>query len=43
VCGGERTPVGAGDLLFVPAGDIHRFETFSDDFCTWVVFIGGRP
>lgn len=30
----------AGDVLFVPAGMIHRFEHFSDDFATWVIFYG---
>lgn len=29
-----------GDVLFVPAGMVHRFENFSDDFATWVVFYG---
>jgi mannose-6-phosphate isomerase-like protein (cupin superfamily) len=29
-----------GDLLFVPAGIAHRFEDFSDDFSTWVLFYG---
>jgi mannose-6-phosphate isomerase-like protein (cupin superfamily) len=29
-----------GDLLFVPAGVVHRFETFTEDFATWVVFVG---
>jgi mannose-6-phosphate isomerase-like protein (cupin superfamily) len=29
-----------GDLLFVPAGTVHRFEDFSDDFATWVIFYG---
>jgi hypothetical protein len=29
-----------GDLLFVPAHMDHRFETFSDDFRTWVIFFG---
>lgn len=38
--GGERTPFAAGDLLFVEAGTDHRFEHFSDDFLTWVVFWG---
>lgn len=37
---GERTEVQAGDALFVPAGVPHRFEDFSDDFVTWVVFYG---
>ncbi len=31
---------GPGDLLFVPAGIVHRFEDFSDDFKVWVVFFG---
>lgn len=30
----------AGDTLFVAAGVTHRFEQFSDDFVTWVVFYG---
>jgi mannose-6-phosphate isomerase-like protein (cupin superfamily) len=30
----------AGDVLFVPAGMEHRFERFSDDFATWVIFYG---
>lgn len=29
-----------GDLLFVPAHVPHRFESFSDDFRTWVIFYG---
>ena len=30
----------AGDVLFVPAGMEHRFENFTDDFATWVIFYG---
>ena len=30
----------AGDALFVPAQMPHRFESFSDDFQTWVIFFG---
>jgi len=37
---GERQPFGPGDVLFVPAGVEHRFENFSDDFQTWVIFYG---
>ncbi len=29
-----------GDVLFVPAGVEHRFEDFTDDFGTWVIFYG---
>lgn len=36
----DRHPVEAGEVLFVPAGDVHRFEDFSADFVTWVVFYG---
>jgi mannose-6-phosphate isomerase-like protein (cupin superfamily) len=39
-CDGERTPFGPGTLLFVPAGVEHRFEDFTDDFSTWVLFYG---
>jgi mannose-6-phosphate isomerase-like protein (cupin superfamily) len=38
--GDERHPFKPGDLLFVPAGAVHRFEDFSDDFATWVMFYG---
>ena len=40
VNGAERHPFQTGDMLFVPAGIEHRFETFTDDFCTWVMFYG---
>jgi len=40
VNGAERHRFAAGDVLFVPAGVVHRFEEFSDDFATWVVFYG---
>lgn len=36
----ERITFSPGDVLFVPAGDVHRFENFSDDFVTWVFFYG---
>jgi len=38
--GGERRPFTAGDTLFVAAGTTHRFEEFSEDFGTWVMFYG---
>ncbi len=38
----ERQPFGAGDVLLAPAGLVHRFENFSDDFATWVVFWGPK-
>lgn len=40
VRGAERVAFGPNDLLFVPAGMAHRFEDFSDDLATWVVFWG---
>lgn len=40
VNGEERHPFSPGDLLFVPAGVVHRFEDFSDDFAAWVIFYG---
>jgi mannose-6-phosphate isomerase-like protein (cupin superfamily) len=42
VRGGERVRFGPGDALFVPAGVPHRFESFGEDFGTWVVFYGPR-
>ncbi|MBK7342186.1 MAG: cupin domain-containing protein [Saprospiraceae bacterium] len=35
-----RVAFKAGDVLFAPAGAVHRFETFSEDFLTWVIFYG---
>ena len=40
--GSTRASFGPGDMLFVPAGVIHRFESFSDDFAVWVVFYGPK-
>ena len=37
---GKRTSFNQGDFLFVPAGVEHRFENFTDDFATWVLFYG---
>ncbi|HYD79179.1 MAG TPA: cupin domain-containing protein [Paucimonas sp.] len=37
---GMRQPCKSGDVLFVAAGVPHRFENFSPDFATWVVFWG---
>lgn len=41
-CGGKRNFFSKGDMLFVPAGEEHRFEDFTSDFSTWVVFYGPR-
>ena len=38
--GSVREPFGPGDVLFVPAGVVHRFEDFSDDLTLWVFFYG---
>lgn len=38
--GQTRRNVEAGAFLFVPAGQLHRFEDFSSDFACWVLFYG---
>jgi mannose-6-phosphate isomerase-like protein (cupin superfamily) len=38
--GDQRHRFGPGDVIFVPAGRVHRFEHFTDDFQTWVIFYG---
>ena len=38
--GDERQPCGVGDVLFVPAERVHRFEDFTADFGVWVFFYG---
>lgn len=40
VSGPDRHPFGPGDVLFVPAGVMHRFEDFTNDLVTWVIFYG---
>ena len=37
---GQKFDAAAGDAFFVAAGVEHRFQNFSDDFVTWVVFYG---
>jgi len=36
----EKVSCKTGDALFVPAGMEHRFENFTTDFATWVIFYG---
>lgn len=40
--GDERVAFAAGDVLFAAAHETHMFESFSDDFATWVLFYGPR-
>jgi mannose-6-phosphate isomerase-like protein (cupin superfamily) len=40
VCGSERRAFSPGELLFVPAGMAHRFESFTNDLTVWVIFYG---
>jgi mannose-6-phosphate isomerase-like protein (cupin superfamily) len=40
VNGGQKARFEAGHVLFAAAGIDHRFEDFSDDFATWVIFYG---
>jgi mannose-6-phosphate isomerase-like protein (cupin superfamily) len=39
---GERVHFKQNDVLFAPAGTEHRFENFTNDFATWVVFYGAE-
>ena len=39
---GERLRSAPHDVIFVEAGAVHRFENFSSDFQTWVVFWGSE-
>jgi mannose-6-phosphate isomerase-like protein (cupin superfamily) len=40
--GEEHVSFAQGDFLFVPAGVVHRFEQFTKDFKTWVIFFGPK-
>ncbi|MEL6671019.1 MAG: cupin domain-containing protein [Bacteroidota bacterium] len=39
---GVRTSFQTGDFFFVKAGHAHRFEDFTEDFKTWVIFYGPK-
>jgi len=39
-CEGQRFEFSRGDALFAAAGEVHRFEDFTDDLLVWVVFYG---
>lgn len=38
----ERRPFVPGDAIFVPAGYVHCFVDFTDDFGVWVIFWGPK-
>jgi mannose-6-phosphate isomerase-like protein (cupin superfamily) len=40
LCEGARSAFRAGDVLFAPAGAVHRFEDFGEDLVVWVIFYG---
>ncbi len=40
LCAGARTAFSPGDVLFAAVGIEHRFENFTPDFATWVIFYG---
>jgi mannose-6-phosphate isomerase-like protein (cupin superfamily) len=40
--GEDRVSFTAHDVLFVPAGVVHRFEDFDDDLVTWAIFWGPK-
>lgn len=37
---GVRRAFMPNDVIFVPAGETHRFVDFTDDFAAWVIFWG---
>ena len=37
---GKRVRFAPGDALFAAAGEVHRFEDFTDDLVVWVIFYG---
>lgn len=40
MCDGRAADCQAHDVLFAPAGSVHRFEQPSADFAVWVIFYG---
>ena len=39
---GQCVTCSAGDVLYVPAGMPHRFESHSNDFRTWVIYLSSH-
>ena len=37
---GKRIPFVPGDALFAAAGEVHRFENFTEGLLVWVMFYG---
>jgi mannose-6-phosphate isomerase-like protein (cupin superfamily) len=37
-CDNKQTECKPGDVLYVPAGREHKFERFTNDFCSWAIF-----
>jgi mannose-6-phosphate isomerase-like protein (cupin superfamily) len=37
-CDNNKTNYKPGDILYVPAGQEHKFEQFTNDFCAWAIF-----
>ncbi len=42
IVGPKKFEFHSGDVLFAPAGEVHRFENFSEDFSCWVIFYGPK-
>jgi mannose-6-phosphate isomerase-like protein (cupin superfamily) len=40
--GSDRHAIESGAFIFVPAGQAHRFESFSPGFAVWVFFYGPK-
>lgn len=40
VNGSDRVTFSTGDFLFAAAGEVHRFENFTEDLSLWVIFYG---
>ncbi len=36
--GGARVPVGPGSVIYVPAGEVHRFTEITEDLAVVVIF-----
>jgi mannose-6-phosphate isomerase-like protein (cupin superfamily) len=36
--GGARAPVGPGSVIYVPAGEVHRFTEITEDLAVVVIF-----
>ena len=42
ISGNQTTTFKTGDVLFVPANEVHQFSQFTENFQAWLIFYGAE-